>query len=205
VGNFGKLLPAGSLGNRITTYTVDVAHSTLSETGATTTVGAVGTLAADPSGRFVYALTGSFNFSQFRSINDLANIATTSIEGFTIRPADGMLVSMGSPIQITGGQAATSLTMHPSGRFAYLALSNGSLRPYAIDATTGALTAGSDTAALGTPILRAGVDAAGRYLYVATAMDTKVYPIDHATGALGAAVTQAAPHGTVFTSMALGL
>jgi hypothetical protein len=95
-------------------------------------------LAADPTGRFLYA----------------ANDSSGTVYGYSIDQVSGGLTAMtGSPI--TAGSNAQHLAVDASGRFVYVTLNNnpGTVVALAIDGTSGALTtvSGSPFAAGNSP------------------------------------------------------
>ena len=87
--------------------------------------------------------------------------------------------------QATGTKPA-SVAVNPSGKFAYAAnWGSNDISVYTINATTGALTAGTAVAA-GTNPSSVAVEPAGKFVYVANEIDStiSVYTINAATGAL---------------------
>ncbi len=124
------------------------------------------TVVSDPTGRFAYAVAGE-------------------IWAFSINASDGTLTSIaGSPFAI----GATSLSIAPSGQYAYAAEPTG-IYVYSIDPTTGALSATADApAVLSTPSYMQ-IDPSGQFAYAvadAGANETGVYAfsLDATTGAL---------------------
>ncbi|MEJ8853429.1 beta-propeller fold lactonase family protein [Variovorax robiniae] len=199
VGNFGTLTQnITTFGSRITAYKAD----TLAPIASTTAGDFVTALAADPSGTFVFALTGSINYSSIRDVSDLSSLLSNSIQVFKIRTTGSTIGSLQSVATLAiEGQMATSIVVHPAGRLAYIALSNGALRRYSIDTSSGALTALGDTTALSSPVLRATIDPSGKFLFAATASGVTTYAI----GANGALTSVSTLVNTGTTSMALGL
>jgi DNA-binding beta-propeller fold protein YncE len=139
---------------------------------------AAGTLAIEPSGRFLYHTS-----------------AGAGVRGFSIDASGALHEIAGSPFGGTG-VGGGAMAFHPGGAFMYNA--GRDLNGFRVDAQTGALTSlpgspfatgvGSDPTA--TPV---AVDPRGRYVYVTTAFtappatDTvSAYAIDAATGALTA-------------------
>jgi 6-phosphogluconolactonase (cycloisomerase 2 family) len=188
------------------------AYTIGSATGALTLVGSVQTgdepysIAVEPFGKFAYvANKGSDSISVY-SINS----ATGAL---TLIDANGSVVGAQSSIA-TGvgsvGDAPISVTVHPSGKFAYVvnqgnAVDTGNaITAYTID-TAGALSVmadvdggkiGAQTSILtGTLPYAIAVDPAGRFAYVAndTSNNVSAYKIDQTTGAL----TQVDADGTV--------
>jgi 6-phosphogluconolactonase (cycloisomerase 2 family) len=104
-----------------------------------------GFLVIDPLGRFVYSSNSD---------------AFSTVSGFAIDRDTGSLTPVPfSPMQTAGTPGA--LSIDPRGRYLYVAASPNTV--YAIDATTGKLTATTDTFA---PFAQAmAIDPSGRYLY----------------------------------------
>jgi YVTN family beta-propeller protein len=179
----------------------------------TITAGAVDpqSIAVDPAGKFVYVMDGgcSGGVGGYMSM-------------YTVNPATGALASIGPPVSTYGYgvSPAGSLTVDPSGKFAYVTNSgnywddaDGSVSMYTIDATTGALT--STGTINGTcPGLcfpsAVVVDPSGKFAYVANGganggvsapSNVAMYTINATTGALTSIGTIAA--GTDPASIAM--
>jgi DNA-binding beta-propeller fold protein YncE len=88
-----------------------------------------------------------------------------TISQYTIDPITGALTPMGS---VTAGLQPFTITVHPSGKYAYVPNWNGNnVSQFAIDPNSGALTAMSAaTVATGTGPLTLAVDPSGQYAYV---------------------------------------
>lgn len=120
------------------------------------------------------------------------NGAGTSIERYTLDSA-GVATSAGTHGTVNGNWATL---IDPSGRFAFMtggAVGTGRVTPFAINQSTGALTAGTDAAAGDQP--RGGaVHPTGKFLYVANQFSGNVseFSIDASTGALTPVATIAA-------------
>lgn len=150
-------------------------------------------VAVDPSGKFAYvANEGGF--------------APTSVSMYTINGTNGALTFIGM-IAVGGGGRAISVTVHPTGKFAYVATecapagSAGVVSRYSINAS-GALTSIGTTVAGLSPTSIA-IDASGKFAYVTNSGsdDVSMYSIDATTGALTSMGTIAA--GTVPGSVAV--
>lgn len=165
-------------------------------TGALTSIGSPvaadfgpHSVTVDTSGEFVYvANDGAFE------------VTGGSVSMYTINAATGALTSIGtmaapcaSPPS-PGSCASFSVTVDPSGKFAYVANEGGfaptSISMYSVDGTTGALTFIGVVSAGGRAIF-VTVDPSGKFAYVATWSDTpgsagnvSMYSIDGSTGAL---------------------
>lgn len=154
----------------VSAYTVDNSSGALTAVANSPfTTGANGTIAvgADTSGKFVFA----------------ANQAG-GVSAFTVDRTNGVLT------EVTGSPFATGTTpawvaVDPAGRFVYV-LNGGSndISGYAVNTTSGALTAFSATVPLVAKPLRAIVDPGGHFLYVAL-------------GTAGTAVFKIATDGTL--------
>jgi 6-phosphogluconolactonase len=111
----------------------------------------------------------------------------------------------GSPFAT--GKDPLSVTVDPSGKFAYIANSgDNNVSAYTINATTGALTAVTDSPfEAGTGPRSVTVDPSGKFAYVANSdsHDVWVYTINPTTGALAIAgspvATGTRPYSIVFT------
>ena len=128
----------------------------------------------------------------------MANQGSDDVSAYAIDARTGALAEVaGSPF--AAGTSPESISVDPSGKFAYVANFgsanvSGSVSAYTIDASTGALSeiAGSPFAA-GTLPVAITVDPSGRFAYVANNFSSNVstYTINTTTGALtsiGAAV-----------------
>lgn len=173
-------------GNSISAYTINTANGNLSVIGTpTATAGRPTSVTADIMAGYLYA----------------TNEVTDNVSAFAINSSTGSLTEIsGSPFSIetdpngpeTGPQ---SISIDPSGRFAYVANSTDTLSAYSIDSSTGALTllSGSPFATGNNPS-SVVVDPTGRYLYTANinSDDVSAFSINTSTGALGSIGTIAA-------------
>ncbi len=158
-------------------------------------------IAVDSTGRFVYVANEGCegDFSEF----------VGSVSMYAINPTTGALTSIGSPVAADFG--AKSVTVDPSGKFAYVAnqdggsLGGGTVSMYTINPTTGALTSIGTIAApcAGPPSPGScapdsvAVDPSGKFAYVAneggfTPTSVSMYTINATTGALTSIGTIAA-------------
>lgn len=158
--------------NTVSIYTVNAATGQLRHNGyynhGSLPVQEFSTITVDPTGRFAYA-----------------NIpASFPIIPFTINQRTGALTA---GTAVGNGTTPIAVKADPTGRFLYTANSDNTVSVYAIDQTTGALTA--RTAAAITPpyaIKDITIDPSGRFVYVAHSGAISVFAIDQATGELSA-------------------
>ena len=96
----------------------------------------------------------------------------------------------------------TSVTVDPSGKFAYAANTNGTISAYTIDQITGALTDLGTPVSAGTYPTSVTVDPSGKFAYAADTIGGTIYSytIDSTTGTLTALGT-AVSAGTYPTSV----
>ena len=129
----------------------------------------------DPSGRFAYVA------------NQGIGVSTSTVSAYTINSSTGALSAVsGSPF--SAGYEPDSVTVDPSGRFAYVANYGGdTVSAFTINSSTGALRAviGSPFAAGKYPVL-VTVDPSGQFAYVTNyyADSVLAYTINSSTGAL---------------------
>ncbi len=157
----------------------------------------------DPSGRFAYVA------NQCDASNDCS---AGTVSAYIINSSSGALHAVtGSPF--AAGARPQSVTVHPSGRFAYVAngcidLSNckGTVSAFALDNSTGALhaIAGSPFAAGFYPN-SVTVDPSGRFAYAPNYWDdtVSVYSINGSTGVLHAVAGSPYPTGNFPISVAV--
>jgi len=121
------------------------------------------------------------------------NNSTVSI--FTIASTTGALTRLDADANTAGVQdfpvtRASAVAIHPSGRYVYFTQSGGFNRVlvYAINGTTGVMTATGTSQSTGSNPVAITIDAAGSYAYVTNAgsNNVSVYQIDLASGALTA-------------------
>ena len=139
----------------------------------------------DPSGRFVY-VANQCNFSR--------NCSRGEVSAYTVNRSTGALRAIaGSPF--AAGHLPFSVTVEPSGRFAYVAnncisardCSTGNVSAFTINSATGALRAVSGSPfGAGLFPYSVAVEPSGRFAYVANDGDDTVsaFAINSATGAL---------------------
>ena len=172
-GKFAYVTNGGSLNftDTISAYAINAT------TGALTSVGAASTgrssprsITVDPSGTFVYTANGGSRTSAF------------DVSAYIINATTGTLSEVaGSPFPT--GTNPSSVTVDPSGKFAYVAnQASGDVSAYAINAATGALIPTVRTSTGSAPLC-VRVDPSGKFAYVAGS-GVSAYTIDATTGAL---------------------
>lgn len=168
----------------ISVYTINPTTGAL--TAGTSVAVGTGTLpksiAIDPSGQHAY----------------VANKGTGTVSVYSINQTTGALTAVGSPV--TAGTSPQSVTVDPFGKFVYVANEgasantvSGTISVYTRDSTTGALTAGTDVAAMGRSLSSVVVDPLGKFAYVTNRLDgtVTVFAINQTTGALTGGTTAA--------------
>lgn len=165
---------ADSAGDKIHRLSIDPDSGALSLLGTESSWGTrpVAT-AIDPAGQFLFMTMGSSN----------------QLAMYAINPLDGTLTF--KEAQATGG-APEAVSVHPSGRFVYVAnLTGGDISSFAIDAEAEALTSLGDNTPTALLPRAMVIDPSGRFLYSANQGTGdghgfgSVHVIDRQTGALG--------------------
>jgi DNA-binding beta-propeller fold protein YncE len=150
----------------VSAYSIDVSSGSLTQiTGSPYPAGPEPSgVAVDPSGRFVY----------------VSNETTDTTIEFAIDAVTGALTQIGSTTPLMG--AVPSITVEPSGRFAYA--TDG--LAYTIDSTTGALTQISSPPFAPGPIpFSITADLSGKFIYIADqGGGVSAFTIDPSTGIL---------------------
>jgi 6-phosphogluconolactonase (cycloisomerase 2 family) len=185
--------------DRVSMYTINAS------TGALTLVGTIATgspatslavkIAIDPSEKFAYVAGDGCALDTYPGY----------VSVYTINSTTGALTPIGSPLH--AGWCSRSVTVDPSGKFAYVADQGGpDVAMYTVDATTGDLTPiGSIAAGIGPSSV--ALDPTGKFAYVTNyyygvfGHDVLIYSINATTGALTPIGTIAA--GTGPSSVAL--
>ena len=200
-----------SASNTVSAYTIGAASGVLTYQGTAQTGSKPYSVTVEPGGRFAY----------------VANLDSHTISAYSIDASSGVLTAIDANGIVAGTTIATgtgpiSVTVHPSGKFAYVvngvagsALSGDSISAYSINVTTGALSAIDADGAPGTQATIAtgsepkaiAIDPTGQFAYVAnygsgTASHTvSAYTLDQTTGALTYVVSYTP--GTGPTSIAI--
>jgi len=161
-------------------------------------------IAVDPAGKFAYVASEGCDFEGYVSM-------------YTINPTTGALASIGPPVP-SNDDFTDSVTVDPSGKFAYVAssgdaeTSDGSVAIYTINATTGALTSPTGgligTGVNGTPEFFNSMtfDPSGKFAYAAeggafpaggfgSSSSVSMFTVNSTTGALTSIGTIAAGAG----------
>jgi YVTN family beta-propeller protein len=179
-GKFGKFVyVANSASDNVSMYTIDATTGLLQSIGTIAAGLTPNSVAVDPSGKFAY----------------VANSDSGDISMYTIDATTGLLQSIGTIDSQPEGAGASpdSVVVHPSGKFAFVANTQGywdygetTVSIYRINATTGALTT------IGTidenlalvDRTSVAVHPSGNFVYVATSGSILMYTVDATTGAL---------------------
>ena len=182
--------------NTISAFSVNAATGALTQVAGSPAsfAPALTLVAADPLGRFVYAID-QCNFVD----------CTSGLIGvFSVDATTGALTQVpGSPYS-SGGQSSDSIVTDPTGHFVYVAsqclvgdCSQGSIAAFSVDATTGVLTpvAGSPYGSGGQAAVSVTADPNGKFLYVGNICadsscvngSIAVFSVNAATGALAPA------------------
>jgi 6-phosphogluconolactonase (cycloisomerase 2 family) len=167
-----RFVYSANFDNTIASYTVDAVTGQLRSTGFVLAGTRPNAVAVTPSNAFVYA----------------SNFGSGNISGYSTGSSGALTPIPGSPF--AGEPDAFAITIHPTGKFLYVANANSksnNISGYTINTATGGLTAMSgspfqadfDTRAL-------VIDPTGKFLYAANASsnDVSAYTIDSATGVL---------------------
>lgn len=203
--------------NTISEYTVDATTGQLTLTGSATTGTGPNSLALAAPENFLYVAndvssdiyayaintgtgalssigtrSGSPNWSQPTAITVdrlgkflyLVSTGTNALAVYAINAVTGTLSIVNSSIALS----PSAVTLHPSGRFAYVTFSgtNGnSVSSFAVDATTGTLTF-VGTATTGSTPSSITVDPSGKFAYVTNSLsnNVSVYSVDQTSGLL---------------------
>ena len=152
--------------NDLSMYSIN-ANGTLTSIGTQAQIGAGG-VAADPSGRFLYATTR-------------AQGAPAKVQAYSIN-ADGT-VTAGTAVNGSGTMGPVAVD--PTGRFVYaLDINNSFIWAYTINQTTGALTA-VNAPATGSGPTALAVDPQGKFVYTTNSIGTiSTFSIDQSSGAV---------------------
>jgi 6-phosphogluconolactonase (cycloisomerase 2 family) len=168
--------------DNVSAFRIDTSNGALASAGAAVAAGTLPrAVSVDPSGRFVYVVNGS------------GVAGGNSVSAYRIDAGDGTLAPIDAgptpDIQnFPAGTAPSSVSVDPSGRFAYVANSGSSnVSAYRINATTGALEAVTNSPfAAGLGPSSVAVHPSGEFVYVANGSSASIsaYRIDASNGAL---------------------
>ncbi len=164
--------------DKIFIYPFDAARGMLMEKGARSAVlpprSGPRHLALHPNGRFVYAN------------NEMAS----SVSAFACATDGGLnrlQIITSVPDTFKGDNSTAEIAVHPSGRFLYCSnRGHDSIAAYAIDSSTGMLTAVGHTSTRGTKPRNFGIDPTGRWLVAANqgSNNLAVFSVDPDKGTL---------------------
>jgi len=210
-GKFAYVLDGGcdGAGGYVSMYTINSTTGALASIGPPVSTNGFGvypgSIAAEPSGKFVYATNEGDPWGYEEGSNG-------SVAMYTINATTGALTSTGGVNGNCPGLCLpSSMVVDPSGKFAYVVTGGAGIpfnvAMYTIEASTGALTSTGAIATGGVPVSVA-VDPAGKFVYVAAQNITPglagtvfMYTINTTTGALASIGTIAA--GTYPASVAV--
>lgn len=160
----------------VSTFSEDASTGALTLAGSPATTGSSPTsVVAHPNGKFIYVL----------------NSGAGTTQTYSVEPSTGALSAVGSAV----ASGARSITIDPSGKFAYVVeygpTPASGVYMFTIDSTTGALTATAPAsvsigAVGGFGAINLAVNPASTYAYVSNNHDNKihVYSINSSTGVL---------------------
>jgi 6-phosphogluconolactonase len=155
----GKFALAADLGcDKLFVYRLDQQRGTLTETDAT-----IDLPAGSGPRHFVFYPNGKFAYV----LNELLNtVAVFSYDGSQGKLEPLQTIST-LPDDFTGENTSAEIVVHPSGKFLYTSnRGHDSIATFAIDATTGKLTARGHTATEGKTPRNFALDATGKWLLV---------------------------------------
>lgn len=190
-GKFGKFAYVANSGsNNVSMYTIGAMSGALTLIGTIPAGTGPASVGIDPSGKFVYVANGGFG-------PDTASVSMYAINGTTGALTPAGAISESCPTELC---TASSLTVHPSGKFAYVGdgYPGENVSMFAIDPNTGALTfLGTIEAASpdGSNSMEVAMHPSGKFAYAVgdnCALDTfdgyvSTYSINLTSGALSSA------------------
>lgn len=171
--SYGLAFVANQNSNNISVYAIDSSSGGLMPVAGSPV--ATGTwpvsITVDTISKFVYA----------------ANYTSNTVSGYSYTSAGTLTPIPGSPF--AAGTNPYSVTIDPAGNFAYVTnFGDDTITVYAIDASTGALTAipGSPFGAAGSSPISVKIDPTGNFAYVANEHSNNVYAfsVNATTGVL---------------------
>jgi len=192
--------------NRVASFKIGKSNGILSGPTSTAPVGTgANSVTIHPSRRFVYVTNGTSGVP-----GSATNVPVNSISVYALDATTGTL---SGPIDTKPANGnPIGAVVHPTGKFVYVVnevrfgATLGNVSVYAVDATTGALTAQGTTADLGgTPATAIAFSPSGRFAYVTYILgatvsqdfDTvKTYSVDATTGLLSGPIGSA-PTGDI--------
>jgi 6-phosphogluconolactonase (cycloisomerase 2 family) len=173
-----------------------VSYSIDQTTGALTKLQAGGISRSGGEPFFIGAFVAPTNSNPFTFSPKFAyvpNVADNTISTYSSDPGTGKLSAVGTPFP--SGVAPQAVAVSLRGDVAFVASAGstpmttaGTVSAYAINATTGALSAGGGSLPTGKGPSSLATDRTGRFLYVANAFDDTIssYSVDVSSGALTA-------------------
>ncbi|MFL6300401.1 MAG: beta-propeller fold lactonase family protein [Terriglobales bacterium] len=174
----GKYLYAANSSGSIAAFAIDPLSGVLSTLGSSPFGAGAGpvALAGDRNAKFLYAV----------------NNGTSDVWSYQIDLNTGALTNTG---MIATGTGPTSAMVHPSGAFAYVTNSAGTVSMFSVDQADGHLTAlGTPTVSAGNSPATIGIDLSGQYAFVGNAgsNDLSIFNVNRGTGQLTAVTATSA-------------
>jgi 6-phosphogluconolactonase len=139
---------------------------------AFTSTDPLASMVSDPSGKFLFA----------------CGLGNSSTEAFSINAETGTLASISSSTLPIQGFSGCTLSIYPTGKFLYIATSNG-VAAFTVNLATGVLSSvGGSPFSDGSVLRESAIDPSGMFLYAIsnnTTLNTiSVFTIDSSSGAL---------------------
>ncbi len=139
-------------------------------------------LALSPNGKYAY----------------VTDCGSNQISMYAIDSLSGQLSPLNPPAAVTGGSCAWGMVIHPSGNFAYVAVTSGLIAQYSINSKTGVLSALTPATIVETTFpTDLYAEPSGRYVYVVNRDSNNIsqYSVNQSTGVLTALSTKTAASG----------
>ena len=182
-------------GKTVSQYSIDAATGALTPLSTATVADIAGPLS-------IVVSAGTSAVQAVPKYAYVANFTDGTVSQYNIDATTGALSAMGSPT-VTTGTGPRSVTVDPSGKYAYVANNGGNVSQYSIDANGGLTAMSPATVVSGSGSISVTVDPSGKYAYVANQQSLTVsqYSIgtNGALGLIGTANCAAGVHPTSVT------
>jgi len=154
----------------VSMYAINATTGDLTLIGTIAADGRAIAVTVDPSGKFAYVADGGQNSDGSKG---------TNVSMYAIDATTGVLTSIG---KIAAGLSPSSIAIHPSGKFVYVAnYDSNDISMYTMNTITGSLTSiGTLAAAVGSIVIHPS----GKFAYVTSSSGVSMYAIDTTGGAL---------------------